>query len=50
MHNEDIDRLKSPDIRKILINSRKILYKNNNKNYLQILKAINIKDKKHYYK
>ena len=28
-HNKDIDKLKSPDIRKIFINDTKILYKNN---------------------
>ena len=44
--NKDIDILKSPDIRKIMINNIKIIYKNNNKNHLQILKAINIKNKK----
>ena len=31
-HNKDANKLKSPDIRKILINNTKIIYKNNNKN------------------
>ena len=44
-HNKDPDKLKSPDIRKILINYVKIIYENN-KNCLQILKAIIIKNKK----
>ena len=30
-HNKDTDKLKSPDIRKILINITKIVYKNDNK-------------------
>ena len=38
-YNKDTDLLKSPDIRKILINNTKIIYKNNKK-HLQILKAI----------
>ena len=40
------DKIKSSDIRKILINNTKIIYKNNNKNRLQILEAITIKIKK----
>ena len=44
-HNKDTDKLKSQDIRKIL-NNIKIAYKNNNKNHLQILKAITIKNLK----
>ena len=39
-NNKDTDKLKSPDIRKILINNINIIYKNNNKNRLQILEAI----------
>ena len=39
-HNKDTDKLKSPDIRKILINNIKIIHKKNNKNRLQILEAI----------
>ena len=35
-------QLKSPDIRKVRINNTKIIYKNNNKNYLQNLEAITI--------
>ena len=46
-HNKDTDKLRSPDIRKILINNTKIIYKNNNKNRLQVLEAITIK-KNHY--
>ena len=42
-HNKDTDKLTSTDIRKILINNTKIIYKNNNKNRLQILKAISKK-------
>ena len=34
MHNKDTDNLKFPDIRKILINNTKIIYKNINKNRL----------------
>ena len=45
-HNKDTDKLKSPDIRKILINNTKIIYKYNNKNHLQILEVITIKNKK----
>ena len=41
-HNNDTDKLKSPDIRKIHINNTKIIYKNNNKNRLQILEEITI--------
>ena len=36
-HNKDSNKLESSDIRKILINNTKIIYKNNNKNCLQIL-------------
>ena len=43
-HNKDTDKLKSPDIRKILINNSKLMYKNYNKNRLQILKAMTIKN------
>ena len=43
-HNKDTDKLKSPDIRKILIKNTKIIYKNY-KNHLQILEAITIKKK-----
>ena len=42
-HNKDTDKLKSPDIRKILINNTNVLFKNNNKNCLQILEAITMK-------
>ena len=45
-HDKDTDKLKSTDIRKILINNTKIIYKNYNKNHLQILKAVTIKIKK----
>ena len=45
--NKDTEKLKSPDIRKILINNTKIIYRNNNKTRLQILKTITIKN---YYK
>ena len=38
-HSTDTDKLISPNIRKILINNTKIIYKNNNKNRLQILKV-----------
>ena len=44
-HNKDTDKLKSADVRRILINKTKIIYKNNNKKSLQILEAINIKNK-----
>ena len=45
-HKKDTDKLKSPDIRKIQINNTKIIYRKNNKNRLQILEAITIKNKK----
>ena len=45
-HNKDIDKFKSPDIKKISISNTKIIYKNNNKNRLQILEAITIKNEK----
>ena len=45
-HIMKTDKLKSPDIRKILINNTKIIYKNSNKNCLQILEAITIKNEK----
>ena len=44
-NNKDTDQLRSPDIRNILINNTKIIYKNNNKNRLQVLEA-NYKIKK----
>ena len=43
-HNKDTDKLKSPNLRKILINNIKIIYKNNYKERLQILEAITIKN------
>ena len=46
--NKDTDKLKSSEIRKILINNTKIMHENNNKNRLQILKGISIKSI--YYK
>ena len=45
-HNKDTDQVKSPDIRKILSNNTKMIYKNNKKKRLQILKAKTIKNKK----
>ena len=45
-HNKDTDTLKSPDIRKILINNTKIIYKNINKKHFQILEAITITNEK----
>ena len=39
-HDKDIDKLKSIDIKKILINTTKIIYENNNKNRLLILETI----------
>ena len=45
-HNKDTDKLESPNIRKTLINNIKMIYKNDNKNHLQILKAVTIKNKK----
>ena len=45
-HHKDTDKPKSPDIWKILINNTKIIYKNNNKNRLQILEPIIMKIKK----
>ena len=41
-HNKHIDKFKYPDIRTILINNKKIIYKNN-KNRLQFLEEITIK-------
>ena len=43
---KDTDKLKSTDIRNILINNSNIIYKNNSKNRLQILEAITIQRKK----
>ena len=43
-HNKDIDKLKSSDIKKILISVIKIFYRTNNKNRLQILLSITIKN------
>ena len=43
-HNNDTDKLKSSDIRKILIDNTKSIYKDN-KNCLQILEAISIQNK-----
>ena len=43
-HNKDTKKFNSPDIRKILINNMKIMYKNNNKNHLQNFEAISIKN------
>ena len=45
-HNKNTDKLKFLEIRKILINHTKMIYKTINKNYLQILEAITIKIKK----
>ena len=45
-HNKDTNKLKSFNIRKILINNTKIIYENNHKNHLQILEAITIKKPK----
>ena len=45
-HNKETDKLKSSDLRKILVNNTKIIFKNNNKTRLQILKAITIKNLK----
>ena len=42
-HNKDTDKFKSLDIKKKLINNTKIIYKNNNKNHLQIFEAITFK-------
>ena len=47
--NKDTNKPKSPDIRKILINNTKIIYKNKNKNRLQIIEAITMKIKNKYY-
>ena len=44
-HNIDTDKLKIPDIRKIMINNAKLMYKNNHKNCLETLDAIIIKKK-----
>ena len=41
-HNKDTEKLKSSDIRKILITNTKIIYKNNNKTRLQILEGLTI--------
>ena len=49
-HNKDTDKLKSPDIRKILNNKSKIIYKNNNKNRSQILEVQTIKKIMKHYK
>ena len=46
-HNKDTDKLKSPDIRQILINNTKIIYKNNYKNSFKIVKSDNYKKFKH---
>ena len=44
-HNKDTDKLKSPDVKKVLMNNKKIIYKNN-KNRLLILEVITIKNLK----
>ena len=49
-YDEDTDKIKFPVIRKILINNTKFMYKNNNKNCLQILEALTIKNKNLIYK
>ena len=41
-HNKNIDKPKSPDIRKILLKNPKIIYKDN-KNRLQIFNLVAIK-------
>ena len=46
-HNKDTDKLKSSNVRKILISNTKIMYKNNNKNHQPILETISIKNKTH---
>ena len=43
-HKKDTEKLKSFDIRKILVNNTKFMNKNNNEDSLQILEAINIKN------
>ena len=48
-HNKVTDKVKSFCIRNILINNTKIMYKNNNKNRLQISKAISMKNTKTCY-
>ena len=39
-HDKDTEKLRSPDIRMIPIKNTKNVYKNNNKNSLQILETI----------
>ena len=48
-YNKDTDNLKSLDIRKILVNNTKVIYKNSYKNRFQILEAITIKNKEKTY-
>ena len=43
-HIKDTEKLKSSDIRNIRINKSKIIYRNNNKNRLQSLEAITLKN------
>ena len=45
-YDKDTNKIKSPDKWKILINNTKIIYENNNKNRLQILEALIIKNNK----
>ena len=45
-HNNNTDQLTSFDVRKILTDNSIIIYKNNNKERLQILEAIYIKNKR----
>ena len=45
-HIKVIDKLKSPDIRKILTNNTKIIHKYNNKSRLLILEATTTKNLK----
>ena len=47
-YHKDPGKLKSLDIRNILINNIKIIYENNNKNRLQILEVKTIKNSIHY--
>ena len=47
-HNKDTEKFKYSDMRNIVINKTKIIYKNNNQNRLQILEAISIKNLKNH--
>ena len=49
-HNNSTNQLTSSDVRKILTDNTRVMYKNNYKELLKILEAICIKNKKNNHK